>query len=176
MKKTSILALLGKNVPEKLSGLSVKGGLYPPFPLRFFWQNDFPLRGWGGGYPLNGQNPLKRFWQVPLLDSDTAWVTEIESSLEVRADTFFCGQEQGWCGCGATRSGASGTTEPSCLKTWCIQTIAARTCNNRCRYADASAAADALEHKTEISGWRCVQGGEICASAWKAVVYLTLQE
>ena len=57
--------------------------------------------------------------------------------------------------------------EPSCLKTWCIQTIAARTCNNRCRYAesDASAAADALEHKTEISGWRCVEGGEICASA-----------
>ena len=26
MKKTSFLALLGKNFPEKLSGLSVKGG------------------------------------------------------------------------------------------------------------------------------------------------------
>ena len=38
-------------------------------------------------------------------------MTEIECSLEVRADNFFCGQEQGWCGCGATRSGASGTTE-----------------------------------------------------------------
>ena len=38
-------------------------------------------------------------------------MTEIESSLEVRAEIFFCGQEQGWCGCGATRSGASGTTE-----------------------------------------------------------------
>ena len=25
---------------------SVKGGgVYPPFPLRVFWQNDFPLRG-----------------------------------------------------------------------------------------------------------------------------------
>ena len=33
-KKTSFLALLGKNFPEKLSGLSVKGGGYPPFPLR----------------------------------------------------------------------------------------------------------------------------------------------
>ena len=38
-------------------------------------------------------------------------MTEIECLLEVRADNFFCGQEQGWCGCGATRSGASGTTE-----------------------------------------------------------------
>ena len=27
MKKTSFLALLGKNFPEKLSGLSVKGGV-----------------------------------------------------------------------------------------------------------------------------------------------------
>ena len=34
MKKTSFLALLGKKFPEKLSGLSVKGGGYPPFPLR----------------------------------------------------------------------------------------------------------------------------------------------
>ena len=30
MKKTSFLALLGKNFPEKLSGLSVKGGGVPP--------------------------------------------------------------------------------------------------------------------------------------------------
>ena len=29
MKKTSFLALLGKNFPEKLSGLSVKGGVPP---------------------------------------------------------------------------------------------------------------------------------------------------
>ena len=35
-KKTSFLALLGKKFPEKLSGLSVKGGGYPPFPLRVF--------------------------------------------------------------------------------------------------------------------------------------------
>ena len=34
MKKTSFLALLGKKFPEKLSGLSVKGGGYPPIPLR----------------------------------------------------------------------------------------------------------------------------------------------
>ena len=30
--------------------MSVKGGGYPPFPLRVFGQDDFPLRG-GGGYP-----------------------------------------------------------------------------------------------------------------------------
>ena len=34
MKKTSFLALLGKKFPEKLSGLSLRGGGgYPPFPL-----------------------------------------------------------------------------------------------------------------------------------------------
>ena len=33
---------------------------YPPFPLRVFWKNDFPLRG-KGGYPLNGKNPLSSF-------------------------------------------------------------------------------------------------------------------
>ena len=33
MKKPSFLALLGKKIPEKLSGLSV----------RAFWQNDSPL-------------------------------------------------------------------------------------------------------------------------------------
>ena len=44
MKQTSFLALLGKKFPEKLSGLSVKGGGgYPLFPLRVFWQNDFPF-------------------------------------------------------------------------------------------------------------------------------------
>ena len=46
----------------------LRGGEYPPIPLRkkpFFFPTDFPLRGWGGGYPLNGRIPLKRFWQVP---------------------------------------------------------------------------------------------------------------
>ena len=33
-KKPSFLALLRKKFPEKLSGLSVKGGGYSPFPLR----------------------------------------------------------------------------------------------------------------------------------------------
>ena len=43
-------------------------GEYPPFPLRVFWKNDFPLRGQGGGeYPLNGKNPLSNFWQRPLM-------------------------------------------------------------------------------------------------------------
>ena len=62
MKKTSFLALLGKNFPEKLSGLSVKGGGVPPLSAKekkpSFFQTDFPLRG--GGYPLNGRIPLKR--------------------------------------------------------------------------------------------------------------------
>ena len=61
MKKTSFLALLEKNFPEKLSGLSVKGGGVPPLSAKGFWQNDFPLRGEGGGYPLKGQNPLSSF-------------------------------------------------------------------------------------------------------------------
>jgi len=34
MKKTSFLALLGKNFPEKLSGLSVKGGGVPPLSAK----------------------------------------------------------------------------------------------------------------------------------------------
>ena len=51
MKKTSFLALLGKNFPEKLSGLSVKGGGYPPFPLNFFEHNDCLIRvGEEGGH------------------------------------------------------------------------------------------------------------------------------
>ena len=34
-----------------LSGFCpLRGGEYPPFPLRVFGQDDFPLRG-GGGYP-----------------------------------------------------------------------------------------------------------------------------
>ena len=52
MKKTSFLALLGKNFPEKLSGLSVKGGEGVP-PLSAKEKNllFFPLRGEGGGEP-----------------------------------------------------------------------------------------------------------------------------
>merc|ERR1712155_296660 len=52
-EKTSFLALLGKIFPEKLSGLSVKGGGgYPPFPLRektFFFSHRFSVKGVGGG-------------------------------------------------------------------------------------------------------------------------------
>ena len=33
-KKTSFLAVLGKNIPEKLSGLSVKGGGVPPLSAK----------------------------------------------------------------------------------------------------------------------------------------------
>ena len=31
---------------------------YPPFPLSFFGQNDFLLRGWGGGILSTEKNPL----------------------------------------------------------------------------------------------------------------------
>ena len=65
MKKTSFLALLGKNFPEKLSGLSVRGGGVPPFLLRVFGKMIFRQGGRGEGYPLNGQNPLKRFERFP---------------------------------------------------------------------------------------------------------------
>ena len=58
-KKTSFLALLGKNFPEKLSGLSVKG-------KNLLFSHWFSVKGVGGGYPLYGQNLLKRFWQFPL--------------------------------------------------------------------------------------------------------------
>ena len=43
-----------KKFPEKLSGLSVKGGGYPPFPLRkktFFFSHRFSVKGVGGGVP-----------------------------------------------------------------------------------------------------------------------------
>ena len=71
MQKTSSLALLGKKIPEKLSGLSVKGrGGVPPLSAKGFLAKWFSVKGVGGGYPLNGQNPLKRFWWVPLLGPD----------------------------------------------------------------------------------------------------------
>ena len=47
---------------------------YPPFPLRVFLQNDCPLRGY---YPLNGQNPLKRFWRVPLGPANSQFLAPI---------------------------------------------------------------------------------------------------
>merc|ERR1712213_289412 len=57
-EKTSFLALLGKNFPEKLSGLSVKGGGVPPLSAKekkpSFFQTDFPLRG-GVGTPLTDE-------------------------------------------------------------------------------------------------------------------------
>ena len=43
MQKTSFLALLGKNFPEKLSGFSAKE------KKPSFFHTDFPLRGRGGG-------------------------------------------------------------------------------------------------------------------------------
>ena len=40
-----LVGKLGKrqNITEWI--LSVKGGGYPPILLKYFWQNDFPLRG-----------------------------------------------------------------------------------------------------------------------------------
>merc|ERR1712155_67434 len=56
-KKTSFLALLGKNFPEKHSGLSVKGGVgVPPLSAKeknLFFSHCFSGKGGGGGgYPL----------------------------------------------------------------------------------------------------------------------------
>ena len=62
-----IFSPLSKKIPEKLSGLSVKGGVgVPPISAKGFLEKWFSVKGvGGGGDPLNGQNPLKRFWQVP---------------------------------------------------------------------------------------------------------------
>ena len=55
MKKTSFLALLEKKFPEKLSGLSVKGGGVPPLSPKeknlFFFRLIFRLGGRGGVPP-----------------------------------------------------------------------------------------------------------------------------
>ena len=39
--------------------------MYPPFPLRFFWQSDFPLRG-QGVLPFQRKNPLSSILRLPL--------------------------------------------------------------------------------------------------------------
>ena len=54
MKKTSFLALLGKIFPEKLSGLSVKGGGVPPLSAKeknLLFSDLFSVKGGGGGTP-----------------------------------------------------------------------------------------------------------------------------
>ena len=76
MKKTSFLALLGKKFPENLSRLSVKGGGVPPLSAKeknLLFSHWFSVEGVGGGYPLNGKNPLKRKWQLPLLTLQFSW-------------------------------------------------------------------------------------------------------
>ena len=53
---TLILALLDRFMANIFGDFPLRGGGgYPPFPLNFFWQSDFPLRGWrreGVGTPL----------------------------------------------------------------------------------------------------------------------------
>ena len=57
-----------KSFWKSLVDFPLRRGGFPPFPLRFFLAKWFSVQGvGGGGYPLNGQNPLKRFWQLPLL-------------------------------------------------------------------------------------------------------------
>ena len=41
--------------------------MYPPLSAKGFLAKWFSVKGVGGGYPLNGQNPLSSFWQVPLV-------------------------------------------------------------------------------------------------------------
>ena len=43
-----------------LNSLNKRGGMYSGLGniSRCFWQNDFPLRGWGGMYPLSGKNTI----------------------------------------------------------------------------------------------------------------------
>ena len=49
--KAVILAFFVTSHGENFRRFSVNwGGEYPPFPLSFFGQNDFPLRGWGGSF------------------------------------------------------------------------------------------------------------------------------
>ena len=43
-----------------------QGGGYPQVPVGFFEQKDFPLRGYGGGYPLNGKIRWVVFDRFPL--------------------------------------------------------------------------------------------------------------
>ena len=87
---------------KRFSGFfPLRGGGYPPFPLSFFEHNDCPLRGggvppnsvkvflakWfsvkgvGGGYPLNWQNPLK------LLKAQTLCKTRFDSQGVIK-DVF----------------------------------------------------------------------------------------
>ena len=50
---------------------NVKGGGGPPFLLSFFcWQNDFPLRGGGGGTPLTEKIRKNVFERFPYDDDD----------------------------------------------------------------------------------------------------------
>ena len=61
--ETSFLVLLGNFSMEKLSGLSVKraGGIYLPFPLRFFLAKSFSAKGGGWATPLAKKNPPSSF-------------------------------------------------------------------------------------------------------------------
>ena len=58
------VAFLNSKLPKgscqkRFSGFCpLRGGGYPPFPLRVFWQDDFPLRG--GGY---SQKTTWGFWK-----------------------------------------------------------------------------------------------------------------
>ena len=55
--------------------------MYPPFPLRVR-QNDFPLRGKGGGDPLNGKNLLVSFGRVPLRFIKTTHIQSMATSTQ----------------------------------------------------------------------------------------------
>ena len=54
-------------IPEKLSGLSVKGGAgVPTICAKGFLEKWFSAKGvGGGGYPLSGESPLSSFECIP---------------------------------------------------------------------------------------------------------------
>ena len=61
-QKTLILALFDPFFDENFRQFSAKGGVVPPLSAKGFLEKLFFVKGGGGGgYPLNGKNPLSSF-------------------------------------------------------------------------------------------------------------------
>ena len=59
--------------------LAHSGGGVPPLSAKGFLAKLLSVKG--VGYPLNGQNPLKRFWQLPLFKEVFSFGMEVMESL-----------------------------------------------------------------------------------------------